>query len=733
MPKHAPPRVRRWQATAILTLFFIAVAGAAAIGWWYARESPPHQGPIVVISVDGLQPSTLAAYGAAPGVSPGIDALAEEAVVFERAYTHSPEMLPAHASLLSGQLPFEHGVRDDGGFELTGRVRTLAELLRNRGFTTGAAVSSFLLRRQTGIGQGFSFFDDDLAADGQAPEGALLARPGTLTLDAAEAWVRTQDDRRYFLLLQVEAADADIAVTRLTTLLEERKMYNESTIVLVGDRGPASAPAMDEESLRVPLLVKQPQREGARRRVRAPVQHIDLAPTILDLVRAPIPGDLRGRSLKPVLNSGDGRLTPQPIYSESMAAFVRFGGQPTFALTVSGSRYVRSGAERLIRIEPAADPKPLEGSDVARVSASPDPIEAEGPADEFAPLRATLDRILARQSIDMAAAPADADRDRLATAGYLPGLRPAIVADDERLADAEEQQAIAAAHREAASLVGERRFPAAIRALQTILRNHPTLAAIHFQVGVLSMELGRTTAAIAAFRQAALLQPEAAEVPRELAIALARIEDAESARAQAALAVELAASAGSRELVAAHDAAVRVALMLGDHASALASATSLQAVDPSIPMRAFVEGRLSLDAQRYEEAAGILTEAGAMLQQHGSSLEGLQQALGETLTHLGRHAEAEMALREELRAFPHSLAAYVALATLYRTLEQDTAAVAVIDDLLLAVPTPEGYSAAVRLLTELGQRSRADEIRSDGRARFRGEPSPALLARDARR
>src|SRR5688572_4160143 len=153
MPKRAPARIRRWQATAILTLFFIAVAGAAAIGWWYARESPAHQGPIVVISVDGLQPSTLAAYGAAPGASPGIDSLAEQAVVFERAYTHSPEILPAHASLLSGQLPFEHGVRDDGGFELAGKVRTLAELLRNRGFSTGAAVSSFLLRRETGVGQ----------------------------------------------------------------------------------------------------------------------------------------------------------------------------------------------------------------------------------------------------------------------------------------------------------------------------------------------------------------------------------------------------------------------------------------------------------------------------------------------------------------------------------------------------------------------------------------------------
>ena len=122
-----------------------------------------------------------------------------------------------------------------------------------------------------------------------------------------------------------------------------------------------------------------------------------------------------------------------------------------------------------------------------------------------------------------------------------------------------------------------------------------------------------------------------------------------------------------------------------------------------------------------------------MLRQHGTTLEGLQQALGEALTHHGRYADAEAAFRDELRAFPHGLAAYVELATLYRTLEQADAAGTVIDELLQAVPTPEGYDAAARLWTDLGQRSRAEEIRSDARARFRGEPSLALLARDTRR
>src|SRR5918995_4022455 len=135
MPSQPPAPARRWVAALILGLFAIAVAGSAAVGWWYARESPAHQGPILVISVDGVPAAALPAYGARRTDTPAIDTLASEAVVFERAYAHSPLMLPAHASMLTGQLPLDHGVRDDAGFALTREAQTLAEMLRTRGFT----------------------------------------------------------------------------------------------------------------------------------------------------------------------------------------------------------------------------------------------------------------------------------------------------------------------------------------------------------------------------------------------------------------------------------------------------------------------------------------------------------------------------------------------------------------------------------------------------------------------
>ena len=103
MPARARVQTRRWLAALIIALFFVAVAGSAAIGWWYARESPPHQGPILLVSIDGVPATDLSAYGAQKSDTPAIDALANESVVFERAYTHSPQSLPAHVSLLTGR------------------------------------------------------------------------------------------------------------------------------------------------------------------------------------------------------------------------------------------------------------------------------------------------------------------------------------------------------------------------------------------------------------------------------------------------------------------------------------------------------------------------------------------------------------------------------------------------------------------------------------------------------
>jgi tetratricopeptide (TPR) repeat protein len=616
-------------------LVFVAVAGAALAGWWYARESPPHQGPLLLVSIDGLSADRLSAYGATRSEMPAIDALASDSLIFERAYSHSPQSLPAHASLLTGKLPFEHGLRDDAGFTLGEDQRTLAELLRNRGFATGAAVSSFLLRRQTGLGQGFAFYDADLpeAEDAQTQP---LERDGALTADAAERWLRTQSGQRFFLFVEVNAASADALVARLVDTLKQRRLYDGATILLTSDHGDSgSLVSLDEATLRVPLLVKQPRREGAGRRITAPVQLVDVLPTMLDLVRAPIPSGLRGRSLRPVLDNEDAVLVDQPIYAESLVARFRLGGRAVYSLTRGAYRYVTGDKEILYDLGQPGAPA------------------LEEPNPEAARLQTELQRMLERTTIQPPADIPAADEDRYAALGYLAGAR--LAHPMPPTIDPFGNEMLIQAHHAAIVLAGERKYAAAIDRMRDIARAHSDLPVVQYQLGTLLARTGGVDEAVAAFRAAAKLNPDASEARIALAAVLLRARQIEAAREQANLAVALAERENARSLGAAHEMAARVALAVKEPEQALLHADAAHMADPSRPIPQFVRGKIAFDEERYDDALAAFQEAAMALSENGGTLKDLQQSLGETLVKLDRPAEAEMHFAEEAREFPAAI------------------------------------------------------------------------------
>src|SRR5262249_34425315 len=135
-PWHSPVS-RPVRFTVILFFAAMGTVLAAVGGWRYARASAPVSGPIILVSIDTLRADQLPAYGYTKVKTPALDALAADGVVFERAYSHAPQTLPAHAAMLSGQLPFENGVRDNVGFTVKPGLRLLPQMLRDRGFTTG--------------------------------------------------------------------------------------------------------------------------------------------------------------------------------------------------------------------------------------------------------------------------------------------------------------------------------------------------------------------------------------------------------------------------------------------------------------------------------------------------------------------------------------------------------------------------------------------------------------------
>jgi arylsulfatase A-like enzyme len=130
------------------------LASAVALVSCRGAEAPlrlPPGTPVVLITIDTLRSDRLPAYGYRGVRTPALDALRREAVLYERAYAHTPLTLPSHASLLTGLLPGEHGVRDNVGYALdsrrveSGELPYLPRLLHERGYATGAAVSVFVL------------------------------------------------------------------------------------------------------------------------------------------------------------------------------------------------------------------------------------------------------------------------------------------------------------------------------------------------------------------------------------------------------------------------------------------------------------------------------------------------------------------------------------------------------------------------------------------------------------
>ena len=247
---------RPFRHTFILVLFAAVTTLAAVGGWRYARASAPVSGPIILVAIDALRADHLPLYGYSDLKTPALDALGADGVVFERAYAHVPQSLPSYATLLSGRLPFETGVRDEAGFAVKDSERMVAEILRDRDFSTAAIVSSFSMRKETGIAQGFELYDDELppAVDGIE----AVERNGELAERAAEKWLEEGHTTRSFLFLQLaephkpyeppaafaqyapydgEIARADEIVGRLVRYLKTHQLYDQSTIIVVSDHG----------------------------------------------------------------------------------------------------------------------------------------------------------------------------------------------------------------------------------------------------------------------------------------------------------------------------------------------------------------------------------------------------------------------------------------------------------------------------------------------------------------
>jgi len=725
----APGRLLAWALAAI------AVACLAWLIVWWLRPAAQPGGPIVLVSIDTLRADRLPLYGYSAGSTPAIDVFARDAVTFDRAYAHSPQTLPSHVSLLTGQLPFEHGARDNIGFAVPADTVMLQHHLKERGYLTAGFVSSYVLRAEVGIASGFDHYDSDLPPASPQASIAQVQRDGLETLAATETWLAQQTSPRFFLFFHIyephtpyapparhakpdpydgDVSYADEIVGRLFRELRDRALYDRATIVLLSDHGEGLGDHGElehgvfvyDETIRVPLVVKLPGAPHRGARVPQPVQLIDVLPTVLDLVGTAAPAGLRGRSLRPLLDDPAARIAEQGIYAEALYPRYHFGWSELLALTDTRFRFIRAPRPELYDLQT-------------------DPGERHNLVDERSQtataMRNALDALVAGRAIDRPAAVSREAIEQFQALGYVSmqaGVAPEV--PGESLPDPKDKIPVLEMYRRAVDLAGAREFDHAINLLEQIVADNPAMVDVWQQLGNLQMRAGRYEDSLASYR--CLVELRASDPVPLVAVAasLLKLRRLDEARANAELAVKTASNGDRRALASAHELLVKIALARRDREAARRHAALAQAADPSLPMSTYVQGLLLHGEERYADALPFFEDARRQLASRTLTLSELHFYLGDTLARLGRHAEAEAELREEVRLSPNHARARASLAMLYRSTGRDAEAARTIDDLLRTVPTPEGYDLAARLWRMFGEAERAAAVEAAARQRFGG-------------
>jgi arylsulfatase A-like enzyme len=291
-------------------LIAIALCAAAC-----SREKKPPN--IVLITVDTLRPDRLGYGGNPRPVSPRIDRLASEGMVFTRANSVAGWTLPAVATMFTGRLPSDHGATDFH-WSLDAALPTLASILRSNGYDTYGFVSHVMLTPSYGMGDGFSHFDFSVLNVGDPHEVTTsqqlteLARTG---MRAAKEpwflWVHYFDPHFKYIAHprfdfgggEMDRYDSEIAFTdyHIDDLL--KAVDGGNTVVIFtadhgeefGEHGSKYHYTLHDEVMRVPLIIKGPGIAAGRD--DQPAQQTDFLPTILALAGIEGPAGLPGRNL----------------------------------------------------------------------------------------------------------------------------------------------------------------------------------------------------------------------------------------------------------------------------------------------------------------------------------------------------------------------------------------------------------------------------------------------------
>jgi len=339
---------------------------------------------LLVITLDTTRADALGLYGNKDNVTPEIDRLGRTGIVFEECYTPAPLTLPAHCSLFTGRYPIAHQVRNNGTYVLADSERTMARVLKERGYETAAVVASFTLAAKFGLAQGFDAYDEDFES-GRSILNFTAEIPADKVYEKFTRWLGRRTAQKFFCwlhfydahspyvphgpaaggasswsLYEGEVRFVDSYVGRIVQTLKDAGLYENTLIVIVGDHGEAFGEHKErghgifcyDESLRVPLILHNPKLFKQPRTAAGRVSLVDVMPSLLELFRMKTPAGVQGRSFWAVLEGREkGR---REIYFESLFGQEEFNWAPLTGLIDGPRKYISLPEPELYDLD--ADP-----------------------------------------------------------------------------------------------------------------------------------------------------------------------------------------------------------------------------------------------------------------------------------------------------------------------------------------------------------------------------------------
>ena len=543
----------------LVCIVCLNVVGLAAVAPAKAA-APPN---IILITLDTTRADRMGFLGSKRGLTPNLDALASDSVVFTHAYSQAPFTAPSHATILTGTYPQFHQV-EDFQVPLGKDLPYAPAILKAHGYDTAAFVGSIVLDPSQGLAAGFNRGFDTYDA------GFHLARPGedhysstdrraAVVVEHALAWLSTHPSGPFFMWVHLydphfpyeapdpfgaryksepydgEIAYSDSALGKLLDHLRAQGLYKNSVVAMMSDHGESLWDHGEEfhgfflydATIHVPLLLKLPEDRFAGKRIGSHVGLVDVLPTILQAVGIEVPPQVQGESLlgimgpKPAGAATSGipaSPADRPQYAETQYG-VRAYGWSTIRSVRTG-RYLFIEAPRRELYDMVADPKAAHD-----LSASSKAVAdtLQGQLDTF--WRKTSKSEEAPVSVNDPEA-----QEKLAALGYTATTSDSLAnAAKEVGADPKDKIEIGNMMGEANYLLEVTRFNDAAALLQKVIAKDPTLWIVYAKLGATEFNLHNIPESVKARRKAVELNPDSVNLHFELGQVLVQAKDYEAA------------------------------------------------------------------------------------------------------------------------------------------------------------------------------------------------------------